>query len=217
MKEEIGQEQKFNFAPYNAGKKRKLFSVGSGKKKQKASTSWTHTFYCLARSDQSKIPGTMSEREALLDGGLGEQKITFTDMECSADEYKEIVVDHFPKLSEGGGYELMRCCPNSRELECISSNALKSPKATQERVGRSKVYIRPIQRNLDTTPLEDKSNSQTDVSCIYQICTPALVLASSLLVLTLYVVAVSSVATILTCSRAQYTYLFLIYNTYTDG
>ncbi len=77
----------------------------------------------------------MWEREALLDGGLGEQKITFTDMECSADEYKEILVDHFPKLSEGGGYELMRCC---RELECISSNALK---ATQERVGRSKVYI----------------------------------------------------------------------------
>lgn len=110
MKEEIGQEQKFNFAPYNAGKKRKLFSVGSGKKKQKASTCWTHAFYCLAKSDQSK---TMWEREALLEGGLGEQKITFTDMECSADE---ILVDHFPKLSEGGA--------NAMLLECISSNAL---------------------------------------------------------------------------------------------
>ncbi len=108
----------------------------------------------------------MWEREELLDCGLGDQKITFTDMECSAEEYKEILVDHFPKLSEGGGYELMRCCPNSRQLECISSNALKSPKATQERVGRSKVYIRPIQRDLDTTPLEDMSNSQTNVSCL---------------------------------------------------
>ena len=75
----------------------------------------------------------------LLEAGLGEQKVTFNDIECSSEEYKEILVDYFPKLSESGGYELMRCCPNSRQLECISSNALQSPKATQERVGRSKV------------------------------------------------------------------------------
>ena len=102
----------------------------------------------------------MWEREQLLDAGLGEHKLTFNDLDCSAEEYKKVLIDNFPKLCDSGGYELMRCCPNSRLLECISASALQSPQSTQERVGRSKVYIRPI---LDVTPVENEENFESKV------------------------------------------------------
>ena len=47
----------------------------------------------------------------------------------------------------------MRLSANSRVLKPLASAALQSPHAAHERVGRSKVYIRPIQADLDITPV----------------------------------------------------------------
>lgn len=75
--------------------------------------------------------------------------------------------DAFPKLLESGGFELMRC-PNSRNLECCVPSALQSPQATQERVGRSKVYIRPIQKDLDVTPIDVECSATNTVRNIFK-------------------------------------------------
>ena len=45
--------------------------------------------------------------------------------------------------------------PNSRNLEVLSTAVHKSPLALKQRVGVSKTYIRPVQRDLDLTPLSD--------------------------------------------------------------
>ena len=43
---------------------------------------------------------------------------------------------------------------NSRRLELLSLGVHKSPSMLKQRVGTSKTYIRPLQCNLDLTPIE---------------------------------------------------------------
>jgi hypothetical protein len=93
----------------------------------------------------------------LVEAGLGEKKIYFSNIDCSAEEYYDKLIDAFPKLREAGGFEMMRCSANARVLEHIASSALQSPRSTHDHVGRSKVYIRPIQKDLDITPVETAS------------------------------------------------------------
>lgn len=104
----------------------------------------------------------------LLEAGLGEKKVSFANIDCAPEEYCEKLFLTFPKLREAGGFEMMRCCSNTRVLETIAPSALQSPCATPERIGRSKVYIRPIQKDLDTTPVVDSGSSMTNtVRLIY--------------------------------------------------
>ena len=72
-------------------------------------------------------------------------------------ELHEEIISSFPRLKDGGGYELLRTKPeNNRVLFVIPSpaggytvNYLKSI------VNQAKVYIRPIQQNLSTFPIDD--------------------------------------------------------------
>ena len=48
-------------------------------------------------------------------------------MDMSADEFKEIVFEAFPKLRDTGGYQICKCVPNSRKLDQLSSRVLASP------------------------------------------------------------------------------------------
>ena len=75
------------------------------------------------------------EPQALLEAGLGEKRISFANIDCNAEEFCEKILDKFPKLKEGGRFELLCCNSNSRVLEPITSVALQSPRATQEHVG----------------------------------------------------------------------------------
>ena len=100
----------------------------------------------------------------LLEAGLGERKISFPDMDCGPEEYCQKLYQTFPKLREAGGFEMMRCYSNSRLLELIAPSALQSPRATHDRVGRSKVYIRPIQKDLDMSPVDDDPFKTINVS-----------------------------------------------------
>jgi hypothetical protein len=53
----------------------------------------------------------------------------------------------FPKLADGGGFELLRCTQNCRELTLI--DCAWSTKELQKNVNpQVTIYIRPIQRNL---------------------------------------------------------------------
>ena len=74
------------------------------------------------------------------------------------EELNEELMQQYPKLSSGGGYELLRASGN-RKLEIIpvpqegcSVNFLRSV------VHNAKVYVRPIQRDLDMTPSPSNLN-----------------------------------------------------------
>lgn len=112
---------------------------------------WRHKFVCLAYKDQSKIPACDAEKEELYQAGLGEKEIHFQSLDLSPEEFREVLYEQFPPLREGGGYQLLKCLPNSRIMEVLSPNVHSSPALLKQRVGAARTYIRPLQKDLDLT------------------------------------------------------------------
>jgi hypothetical protein len=129
---------------------------GSCKKQMKTSVNyWKHKFVCLPYTDQTTIIISDHEKDVLLKAGLGEKEVEFCDINIGAEEFKNLLYEAFPGLEHGGGFQLLRCTPNSRILEVLSPSTLSSPMALKSRVRNSRTYIRPLQRNLDTTAILD--------------------------------------------------------------
>lgn len=117
----------------------------------KTKCEWKHKFICLASHEQVRIPTTDWEKDALLEAGLGEKEIEFNDLNISADEFRDLLYEHFPRLKDGGGFKFYKCIANSRVLEVLSATTMSSPDALRARVGKARTYIRPLQRDLDMT------------------------------------------------------------------
>ena len=94
------------------------------------------------------MPFGIAEREVLVQAGLGEKKIVVPDITCSAQEFCNALISTFPKLDKCGGFDLLRCISNTKELEVISVMVAQSPKLLKSVVGSERVYIRPIQQDL---------------------------------------------------------------------
>ena len=107
---------------------------------------------CLARTGQNRIPLSESEKDKLFSAGLGEKELEFPKLDTTADEFRDILYEGFPRLRDGGGYQFLKCIPNSRQLEPLSGLVMSSPMLLKQRVGATRTYIRPLQQNLDTTP-----------------------------------------------------------------
>ena len=111
---------------------------------------WSQTFICLSCPDQNEPPDSKT-RAKLQPAGLGAKRLSLFQ-DGDPEELHEELVQQYPKLSSGGGYELLHASSN-RKLEIIpvpqegcSVNFLRSV------VHRAKVYVRPIQRDLDMIP-----------------------------------------------------------------
>lgn len=131
----VRTEQKSNFASY------------CGKKRCRP-VSWTVKAFCLSSRFARKVPANISEREPLVAAGLGEKKKVIPDIECTWDEFKKILISVFPKLRDCGGFDLLRCVPNTKDLEVISLAIAHSPKLLKSVVGNGRIFIRPIQQDL---------------------------------------------------------------------
>ncbi|XP_070581511.1 uncharacterized protein [Ptychodera flava] len=116
--------------------------------------SWTATFLCLADRNTERAP-SMPEKVILNNAGLGIKKIRF-----NADDDEETVLEKitsedegFPQLKSCGGFEMMSCQVGTKKLKVLdcswSVSALR-----KNLCGQAKIYIRPIQKNLTTTPIE---------------------------------------------------------------
>lgn len=93
--------------------------------------------------------------------GLGEKKIVIHDIDCSWDEFKNTILQSFPKLADCGGFDFLRCLPNSKTLEVISIPIAHSPKLLKSVVGNGRVFLRPIQQDLEIGTL-----SQETIPCV---------------------------------------------------
>jgi hypothetical protein len=122
---------------------------------------------CLAQTSDCRVPSTVAARELLIEAGLGEKKVIIPDINMTAREFFGVIVEHFPKLHGCGGFELLRCISNSRNLEAISPKIAASPKLLKAIAGTSKIYIRPIQRDLDLEESAlDSSSLEMMENCI---------------------------------------------------
>ena len=149
----------------------RLFNPRNSSRKRKA-TVGTAQFFCLADRHQSKIPNA-STKQILHNAGLGLKKIKLqlNDSEeqvaekiLSADLNEENETLGFPQLRDGGGYELLQCLSNCRQLSLISCQwsvkELKANLGTQ-----SKIYICPIQQNLSTKPSQPETTVEVKQTC----------------------------------------------------
>ena len=154
------------------GSKRKMMTdIFSKKSKKVKLCAWKHNFCCLARRDQQRSPTTESEREELYRAGLGFKDIVFNDIYINKEEFHESILENFPRLRYGGGFRFLKgWCVSinesqirqynlfvgvqaNRDLEVLSITVHKSPMHLKERVGNFRIYLRPLQCDLDTTPL----------------------------------------------------------------
>ena len=104
---------------------------------------------CLASKDAKRVPGTAAERELLVAAGLGEKKIVIPNINCSWSEFKDEIFAAFPVLNGCGGFEFLRCISNTKELELIKVSVAQSPQLLKQMIGNARVFIRPIQRDLN--------------------------------------------------------------------
>ena len=146
----IAVEQRRNFA----GKRRNSSAAAFRPGKRPKLNSWTHKFYCLAESEETRVPSSSMQRNELVLAGLGERKVTVADVDCSPQEFQETLLTVFPKLRKGGGFELLKCSASTRQLEVIPFSISNSPSLLRSWIGTARIYLRPIQLNLDLTPTE---------------------------------------------------------------
>ena len=144
----IRVEQSVNFCPYKAS---------SRKRPRKGMKPVKLKVFCLANKDCPYLPKTAFEKLILGEAGLGNKEIEIP-ADCSSQrELRDLLVETFPCLKEGGGFELLRCLPNSTKLELIPSEFCITPRHLKACVGNGKVYIRPIQKDLDTCTEDSRS------------------------------------------------------------
>ncbi len=118
---------------------------------------WEHEFICLAHCGEA-TPPTPMEKADLIRAGLGPRKLSLFEYGDSG-QFHDDLMAAFPKLADGGGYELMRTKQNNNRELCVipflsggyTAEYLKSI------VGQAKVYIRPMQKDLSITPVNDES------------------------------------------------------------
>lgn len=125
------------------------------KKKVSSYVSWSHKFICLDRRDADRVPTTQSAKMLLEEAGLGEKTVVIPDIDCDPEDFHSLILSAYPKLRDGGGFELLRCKPNLRDLLVIGPRVSSYPKLLKRRIGNGKVYIRPVQRDLSLEADED--------------------------------------------------------------
>ncbi|CAC5422039.1 unnamed protein product [Mytilus coruscus] len=64
-------------------------------------------------------------------------------------------------MCEAGGFKLLRCQSNCRQLQPI--NGRWSVEILKTIIGQAKVFIRPIKKKLSTKPLEEVSENNTGI------------------------------------------------------
>jgi len=81
------------------------------------------------------------------------------------EKFKEVIYECYPKLRAGGGFQMLKCLPNTRQLELLPITLHANPSIMKETVGNSRTYLRPVQKHLDlTAETELDSDAVTAVS-----------------------------------------------------
>lgn len=133
---------------------------------------------CLADTYSSRVPSNI-EKQQLSKAGLGLRRIQLNLEDSEEEVIEKLSSDElsderdptsfvgFPQLKECGGFELMQCLPNSRDLAVIDSNL--GAKLLKAKLGGSqgKVFIRPIQRSLSKKSICEDILSERKEECLY--------------------------------------------------
>lgn len=157
------------FAPYNQVPRVPLMSTlqqrkhRPSKQKQRGiffqpKETWTHEFFCLARKGQNRVP-SRAEKFELQAGSLGRRKICFHS-KAKFTEFCQKLEEEFPKLKSAGGFVLLRTGQQGSNGCLVTITPPSSGYSVAflrdcSGLGQATAYIRPLQRDLDTTPVAE--------------------------------------------------------------
>ena len=149
---------------------------GRNKTAQKGKRAWAVHFVCLADRLSVKVPNA-HEKQILHAAGLRRKKIKLdldddeqtVLMKLTSAELENGQAVGFRQLKDCGGFEMMLCSANCRQLSSMDSawdaQSLKSSSGG----GQAKIYLRPIQKSISTKPVSDQK-SKTDLKEKCQMC-----------------------------------------------
>ena len=135
-----------------------LINPSQSLKKTKISL-WRHNFACLAYTSDDLVPSNMAN---LIRARLKE--MTFALHGDSSDFHQEII-KAFPKLQNGGGYELLWTSDDYKNRLLLVIPPLRggyTASYLKSVMAHSKVYIRPLQQDLSV----ESDKSDDDEVCI---------------------------------------------------
>ena len=156
-------EQKRNFQSYKDDKCNKrstqvpsLGGTPSKVVKPAKCSPWSHKFVCLAAKAACRVP-TSAEKGLLTSFGLGEKIIKFPSFQTTMlDEFQDILKREYPQLEFTGGFDLLRCKPNSKELEEIPFMVTYPLPRIHQHVSSGRVYVRPLQNDIKLDDDDDE-------------------------------------------------------------
>jgi hypothetical protein len=137
--------------------------------KKKGGCTWTHDFYCLVLSSANTFPSPQ-ESVALCRLGLGTKHLTFPD-DANASAVAERLYEEYPPLKCCGGFELMTAkAGKGRELFHAATGPL--PVNEMRNLTSGKIYIRPLQRDIDIDELAESDVIMKETCLVCQLTMP---------------------------------------------
>lgn len=157
------------FRPYNQSNgplaKRPRKSNDS-QRSYKVKETWAHEFFCLADCTTSSVP-SRAVKFQLQSAGLGRKKIIF-GWKDNPFTFKAKLEEIFPRLVDGGGFDILRSGVNVQSLVLIPPPAAGySVPFLRDMSGlvQALAYVRPAQTNLDIAEISVVSDNE--VLCTY--------------------------------------------------
>ncbi|KAF4109286.1 hypothetical protein G5714_010359 [Onychostoma macrolepis] len=144
------------FGPYARGGRRLTMRRSTAAPVQLHSC--THLFCCLDDKNVELVPNRCV-KQRLAAAGLGEKRLTFQGIQTNPEEFREFLLAAYPKLRQGGGFELLKISGTTRSRELVlipcpnDGYHVRYLKEPQTHIGHATIFIRPLQRNLNLDPV----------------------------------------------------------------
>ena len=144
---------------------KRLFSFGNTAGKRKASKrgkekkqpTCTLKFVALSEVHALKPPTKIRDRTALQNAGLGEGSIQFC-LDMNTVQCHEKILERFPKF-QTTGYEML-LYQRGEDSGFIKMEGPQTPRWIKDAAGNAKIYLRPLQRDLDLDNEENADDLQ---------------------------------------------------------
>lgn len=132
-----------SFSPHPAHKEPHQVGKANPKKIQTC----TIKFLCLNKVSSKTPPTQVVEKAALANSDLGPGTIVF-DADGNSSHFHQKIMDKFPGLEAGGGYELLLYQRGGLEKGFHRLEPPFTPGRVKEVASQAQVYIRPLQKYL---------------------------------------------------------------------
>ena len=129
----------------------------SRKSKEKKTPTCTLKFVALSEVHTLKPPTKVRERTALMNAGLGEASIQFC-IDMNSVQCHQKILERFPKF-QVTGYEML-LYQRGEDSGFVRINGPYTPQWLKDFVGHSKIYLRPLQKDLELSTADDADDSQ---------------------------------------------------------